>query len=192
MEHPEQPTKRAPQGSGWSIDDAVVRLRLWATESAHALPELRELKLGSGAGCDVRLQDRTGQLSREHAMLVPEGGGWQIRDLGSRNGLWVEGSRTGAGPLRAGARIQLGGLILVAESLGFISSARSRAGSSDGRRTGRGRSTRRSRTSATGRHGARRSSWSVTATSRRWPAGSTGRRSAPTCLSCCTTAETPK
>lgn len=44
----------------------------------------------------------------------------EIRDLGSRNGLWVEGSRTGAGPLRAGARIQLGGLILVAESLGFI------------------------------------------------------------------------
>jgi hypothetical protein len=120
MEHAEPPTKRAPQGSSWSIDDAVVRLRLWATESAHALPESRELKLGSGANCDVRLHDRTGELSREHAMLVPEGGGWQIRDLGSRNGLWVEGTRTGAGPLHAGARIQLGGVILVAESLGFI------------------------------------------------------------------------
>ena len=120
MEHAEQPTKRAPQGSSWGIDDAVVRLRVWATESAHALPEPRELKLGSGAGCDVRLHDRTGQLSREHAMLVPEADGWQIRDLGSRNGLWVEGSRTGAGPLHAGARIQLGGVILVAESLGFI------------------------------------------------------------------------
>jgi len=120
MEHSEQPTRRAPQGSGWSIDDAIVRLRLWATEAAHALLEPRELKLGSGVGCDVRLHDRTGQLSREHAMLVPEAGGWQIRDLGSRNGLWVEGSRTGAGPLRAGARIQLGSLILVAESLGFI------------------------------------------------------------------------
>src|SRR5882672_5279201 len=39
MEHSEQPTKRAPQGSGWSIDDAVVRLRLWATESAHRSEE---------------------------------------------------------------------------------------------------------------------------------------------------------
>jgi len=120
VEHAEQPTKHAPRGSSWSIDDAVVRLRLWATESTHALPEPRELKLGSGAGCDVRLHDRTGQLSREHAMLVPEADGWMIRDLGSRNGLWVEGARTGAGPLHAGARIQLGGVILVAESLGFI------------------------------------------------------------------------
>lgn len=41
MEHSEQPTKRAPQGSGWSIDDAVVRLRLWATESLERLQAIR-------------------------------------------------------------------------------------------------------------------------------------------------------
>jgi hypothetical protein len=119
MERADLTTNRDPPGR-WHIDDAVVRLRLWATEYTHALSEVRVLKLGSASGCDVRLHDEAGRLSREHAMLVPEPGGWQIRDLGSKNGLWVEGSRTTASTLHAGARIQLGGLTLVAESSGFI------------------------------------------------------------------------
>jgi hypothetical protein len=119
MELMDLTTKRDPAGR-WDIDDAVVRLRLWATEYTYALSAPRSLKLGSGSGCDVRLHDEAGRLSREHAMLVPEPGGWQIRDLGSRNGLWVEGSRTTSITLHAGAKIQLGGLTLVAESPGFI------------------------------------------------------------------------
>jgi ribosomal protein S11 len=117
----EPATNRDPSGTrSWGIDDVVVRLRLWGTEYTHPLPEPCVLRLGSGSGCDVRLHDETGRLSREHAMLVPEPGGWQIRDLDSKNGLWVEGSRTTASTLHAGARIRLGGLTLVAESLGFI------------------------------------------------------------------------
>lgn len=119
MEHMDLTTKRDPPGR-WDIDDAVVRLRLWGTEYTYALSEPRALKLGSGSACDVRLHDEAGRLSREHAMLVPGPGGWQIRDLGSSNGLWVEGTRTTEIALHAGARIQLGGLTLVAESPGFI------------------------------------------------------------------------
>jgi hypothetical protein len=107
--------------TSWYIDDAIVRLRLWATEYAHPLPEPRiPLKLGSAASCEVQLHDKAGRLSREHAMLVPESSGWEIQDLGSKNGLWVDGVRTTRVALQAGVRIQLGGLTLVAESLKVI------------------------------------------------------------------------
>jgi hypothetical protein len=101
-----------------------VRLRLWGTEYAHPLPEPSEprvsLKLGSAPSCEVQLHDKAGRLSREHAMLVPEATGWEVHDLGSKNGLWVAGSRTTKTTLQAGVKIQLGGLTLVAESLKFI------------------------------------------------------------------------
>lgn len=119
---PDPTTKIDPQGrTSWDVDDAVVQLRLWATDHAHRLPDPRvPLRIGSASTCDVQLQDDTGLLSREHAMLVPEPTGWAICDLSSRNGLKVEGSRAAKGTLQAGAKIQLGGLILVAESLKFI------------------------------------------------------------------------
>lgn len=107
--------------TSWSIDDAIVRLRLWATGYAHPLPEPRvPLKLGSAPSCEVQLHDKRGRLSREHAMLVPASTGWEIQDLGSKNGLWVDGSRTTKATLQAGVKIQLGGLTLVAESLKII------------------------------------------------------------------------
>jgi Inner membrane component of T3SS, cytoplasmic domain len=110
-----------PHTWSWYIDDAVMRLRLWANEYAHCLPEPRvPLTLGSASTCDVQLHDDTGELSRDHAMLVPEPTGWAIRDLDSRNGLRVDGSRVASGTLQAGVTIQLGGLTLVAESLKFI------------------------------------------------------------------------
>jgi hypothetical protein len=110
-----------PERTSWYIDDASVRLRLWATEYAHALPEPRApLKLGSGRSCELQLHDMAGRMSREHAMLIPEGAGWEIQDLGSTNGLWVDGLRTTKLALQPGSKIQLGGLTLVAESLKFI------------------------------------------------------------------------
>jgi FHA domain-containing protein len=122
MVHADPPTNIDPKGrTGWYVDDAIVRLRLWGTEYAHPLPESRvPLKLGSGPTCDVQLHDEAGRLSREHAMLVPEPAGWEIRDLGSTNGLWIEGSLATKCTLQAGVKIQLGGLTLVAESLKFI------------------------------------------------------------------------
>jgi len=116
------PTNVDPQGrTSWFIDDAIVRLRLWGTEYAHRLPEPPvALKLGSASSCDVQLHDEARRLSREHAMLVPDPAGWEIHDLGSKNGLWVEGSPVTRSTLQAGVKIQLGGLTLVAESLKFI------------------------------------------------------------------------
>lgn len=120
----DQPTMFDPQDrTSWYIDDAIVRLRLWATEYAHRLPAPDpgvSLKLGSAPSCEVQLHDKAGRLSREHAMLVPEATGWEIHDLASKNGLWVAGTRTTKTTLQPGVKIQLGGLTLVAESLKFI------------------------------------------------------------------------
>jgi len=118
----DQPTMFDPQDrTSWYIDGAIVRLRLWGTEYAHPLPEsCAPLKLGSAPACDVQLHDKAGRLSREHAMLAHEPTGWEIRDLGSKNGLWVDGLRTTRCTLQPGVKIQLGGLTLVAESLKFI------------------------------------------------------------------------
>jgi hypothetical protein len=105
----------------WYVDGAVVRLRLWAAEYADPLPDPRvPLTLGSASACGVQLYDKAGKLSREHARLVPGATGWELHDLDSKNGLWVDGSRTSKCTLQAGAKIQLGGLKLIAESLKFI------------------------------------------------------------------------
>jgi hypothetical protein len=54
------------------------------------------------------------------AMLCPEPTGWELRNLGSKNGVRVEGSLAARSTLQAGAKIQLRGLTLVADSLKFI------------------------------------------------------------------------
>lgn len=108
----------------WYIDDMIVRLRLWGTEYVHPLPEPLAspgpLTLGSAASCEVRLHDKQGRLSREHAVLRADATGWEIRDLDSKNGLFVAGARTDRAMLQAGVKVQLGGLTLIAESLKFI------------------------------------------------------------------------
>lgn len=49
-------------------------------------------------------------ISRQHAELVVSGDGVYIRDLGSRNGTWIDGKKIGSSPIRLkdGVRIQVG------------------------------------------------------------------------------------
>ena len=47
-------------------------------------------------------------VSRNHAEVVWENGEWIVRDLGSRNGIFVDGERTSAVPIAQGATIRLG------------------------------------------------------------------------------------
>ncbi len=52
-------------------------------------------------------------LSRRHLQLEPEGGGWAVEDLGSKNGTWLNGQRlAGRKRLQAGDRIEAGRLVL--------------------------------------------------------------------------------
>ncbi len=77
-------------------------------------PPSRRLLLPPGGGivgrsrdCDVVLDD-TG-ISRRHAQIRPGGAGWEIEDLGSTNGVAVNGVElSGRQALRAGDRIEFG------------------------------------------------------------------------------------
>ncbi|MBE2253813.1 MAG: sigma 54-interacting transcriptional regulator [Myxococcus sp.] len=51
----------------------------------------RRLVVGRSSHCDVHLIDE--KVSREHCVFEPEGAALFLRDLGSRNGTWVNGAR---------------------------------------------------------------------------------------------------
>jgi hypothetical protein len=63
--------------------------------------------LGRSRDCDVIVDDAN--VSRRHAEVRPSGGSWTVRDLGSTNGIKVNGRRVeGAQSLHAGDSIELG------------------------------------------------------------------------------------
>jgi hypothetical protein len=65
--------------------------------------------VGRSRDCD--LVTRARDVSSRHAMLEWNGVDWQLRDLGSRNGTWLDGERLAAGAqpvLRPGARVGFG------------------------------------------------------------------------------------
>jgi len=62
--------------------------------------------LGRSRDCDVRLDDPN--VSRRHAELRRQDGGWVVADLGSTNGVKVNGRRVSEAPLTPGDEIVLG------------------------------------------------------------------------------------
>ncbi|MET0390276.1 MAG: sigma 54-interacting transcriptional regulator [Polyangiales bacterium] len=68
-------------------------------------PERRYV-VGRAESCDVQLAGL--KISREHAEIAPVGSAIGLRDLGSRNGVWVNGKRVEAASLMNGDVIRLG------------------------------------------------------------------------------------
>jgi hypothetical protein len=62
--------------------------------------------LGRGRDCDLVLDDPN--VSRRHAQLKQEGDGWVIEDMGSTNGIKLNGRRAQGGRLSPGDEITLG------------------------------------------------------------------------------------
>lgn len=65
--------------------------------------------IGRAADCDLRLSDPS--VSAQHASLRWTGEGWQLQDLGSRNGTFVGSRRLSAGErvsIAGGVRIRFG------------------------------------------------------------------------------------
>jgi pSer/pThr/pTyr-binding forkhead associated (FHA) protein len=62
--------------------------------------------VGRDPDCDVVLSSRS--VSRRHAILERRGEGWVARDLGSANGLFVEGKRVSEAPLAPGVSLRFG------------------------------------------------------------------------------------
>lgn len=61
-----------------------------------------------GRGPDVDLEFRVATMSRQHAAIEFRDGGFRIEDLGSTNGVTVNGTRVEVQALTHGDRIELG------------------------------------------------------------------------------------
>lgn len=83
-----------------SSDDAGRRLALTGSR----------LTVGRAPSSDLVLTDST--VSRDHAALVLRGDTWWVVDLGSTNGVRVNGLRTSEQPLGRGDRIEFGDVVV--------------------------------------------------------------------------------
>lgn len=78
-------------------------------QTRAALPLAARLVVGRATTAALRVQDK--RVSGEHATLRWTGSNWEIRDLGSRNGTFVDGNRVGAGEsasLSLGSKLSFG------------------------------------------------------------------------------------
>lgn len=74
-----------------------------------------EVILGRSSECDLVVPDQS--VSRQHARLFRNEGGWWVEDLNSRNGTVVDTVRiTTQAPLEEGSSIRMGSSLIVVES----------------------------------------------------------------------------
>jgi pSer/pThr/pTyr-binding forkhead associated (FHA) protein len=52
-------------------------------------------------------------ISHKHAYVYRQAGHWIVQDLGSTNGVWVNGKRTGLNLLQDGWQLRIGGVEFV-------------------------------------------------------------------------------
>ncbi|MGH9420097.1 MAG: SpoIIE family protein phosphatase, partial [Thermoanaerobaculia bacterium] len=73
------------------------------------------VSIGRASDCSIPVKDR--YLSRKHAEIVVNGGSWILKDCGSANGTYLNGTRVERDhPLRTGDRIRLGDTEIVFET----------------------------------------------------------------------------
>jgi FHA domain len=121
-------TKTDIAANEWAINDSVTHLREWGTDNIRLLPQLAtsawtpitEWTVGAAQTCALQLDDPSGRISRLHARLVYERSKWFLRDLGSKNGIRVDGASLPEIVLEPGTEIGIGGVTLIAESVCLI------------------------------------------------------------------------
>jgi pSer/pThr/pTyr-binding forkhead associated (FHA) protein len=106
-------TRKVPHEKGHSTPSAflaahrAVIVTLSGTTAGNEYELERErTTVGRGPGADLAFADDT--MSREHAAFEVMDGAMRVRDLGSTNGVHVNGAATLSAELKHGDRIQLG------------------------------------------------------------------------------------
>jgi len=77
-------------------------------QQTHALD--RPLIVGRARSCEIVVGEKV--VSREHARLTPVGNSIEVKDLGSRNGTFVDGQRITSALAGAGSVIGIGDTVL--------------------------------------------------------------------------------
>ncbi len=89
-----------------AADKPVLSVREGELAGYRCVIDKNEFLIGRGGECDLILPER--QVSRRHAMIVRRDDGYFIRDLGSKNGTYVNGQQvTDERLLRDGDTIQI-------------------------------------------------------------------------------------
>jgi len=83
----------------WLLDENGLRSQEWDLGE-------ESVAIGRGESADVIVEDDT--LSRRHFMVVRSGEFFEVHDLESQNGTWVDGQRAGRVPVRHHNCIQAG------------------------------------------------------------------------------------
>lgn len=96
-------THPSPAASGTGFE--VIYRRGDGHDERYAVTE-KGLLLGRGEGCDIRLLEKF--VSRQHAQIWVEDGQLWIRDLGSSNGIKIDGKRVMGGNISTGAELWVG------------------------------------------------------------------------------------
>jgi hypothetical protein len=103
--------------NGWCIRDEVTQFREWGTHVSYPFPPKHVgSTIGASRDCWLRLWDPNGSVSRSHAVLTHGKDGWFLEDLGSKNGVFLDGARVPALAVVPGAEIRIGEVTLIAES----------------------------------------------------------------------------
>jgi hypothetical protein len=117
QEHGETMIYSTSRRVGGPVEEAQARRSpraLLAVAGRRLLVPPRGGTIGRSRDCDIVLDDVG--ISRRHADIRPGPDGWTIEDLGSTNGVLVNGQEArGAQPLHPGDRIELGSTEIVFE-----------------------------------------------------------------------------
>jgi pSer/pThr/pTyr-binding forkhead associated (FHA) protein len=95
----------------------VPRLVIFRRQRLHRLIDLNDrlLRIGRGGQNDIVLEDPEQVVSRFHAELRPDGGGYVLVDLNSQNGTWVNAERIDRVEMRRGIPVEIGPYELIIE-----------------------------------------------------------------------------
>ena len=66
----------------------------------------KDLSIGRSPHCDIFLNDMT--VSRQHALITPDGSNYRITDTDSFNGVWLDSTNVDSVVLKDGDMIQIG------------------------------------------------------------------------------------
>jgi pSer/pThr/pTyr-binding forkhead associated (FHA) protein len=103
-----------------AVVSATGQITLVSTAGPHLNQRFQfgpgTVRIGREVGCGIMLA-QDGVVSRNHAELTWDGRNWVVRDLSSRNGLWVNGIRVTEHALSVGDQIGIGQSWLRVEGL---------------------------------------------------------------------------